>query len=476
MPQPNILLITTDQHNAEILGCAGNPLVRTPYIDRLAERGIMFDSAFTPHPVCTPARTSLFTGQYAVRHGVPYNINLRSDVPPPKRHTGLRAEATPFPEILADNGYRTAFFGKLHAKQAGTKQLGLQFTRLAEGKGQFIEYGSPPDDYRQYLRAKGYADQAWRTWELPGYAEKGHVTSPLPEQDYIDTWTATEAVEYLRQAEEPFFAWVSFSNPHTPWDPPEPYASMYSPEQIPFPARRRGELEEKHPRWVDNLARTIPATPPTSTDPDAEVGIERAYARFSDDQVRAMLAAYYGEITHIDTQVGRILAALEARGPIDSTLIVFTADHGDYCGNNWAFFKYGALYDSLARVPFIVRWPGHAEAGLRCDELVSLVDLAPTFLEAAGLEPVDPVDGRPLQPLFAGGEAGFRDDLVLDAGNIRALLDSRWKYIRWNDGFEELYDRQHDLYDLHNLALRPDYKATCSEMASRLASYEGVCY
>ena len=476
MPRPNILLITTDQQNAEVLGCAGNPVVRTPNLDRLAERGILFDSAFTPHPICTPARTSIFTGQYAVHHGVPYNINLRSDIPPPPHHTGLGAEATAFPEILARNGYRTAFFGKLHAKQAGTKSFGLESMRLAEGKGQFIEYGSPPDDYRRYLREKGYSDEVWRTWELPRYPEQGHITSPLPEEDTIDAWTATQAVEHLQQAEAPFFAWVSFSNPHTPWDPPEPYASMYAPEKIPFPARRQGELEEKHPRWVDNLARTIPATPPTSTDPDAEVSIERAYGRFSDDRVRAMLAAYYGEITHTDAQVGRILAVLEDRGLIDNTLVVFAADHGDYCGNNWAFFKYGAFYDSLARIPFILSWPRHAEAGLRRSELVSLVDLAPTFLEATGLQPVDPVDGRALQPLFAGGETDWREDLVLDSGNVRALVESKWKYMLWNDGFEELYDRLGDPHDLHNLALRPEHKATCSEMASRLASYDGVCY
>ncbi|HJN14153.1 MAG TPA: sulfatase-like hydrolase/transferase, partial [Armatimonadota bacterium] len=177
MPRPNVLLITTDQHNAQIMGCAGNPAVRTPNLDALAARGVIFDAAYTPHPVCTPARTSIFTGQYAARHGVGYNMNLRINEADPSHMTGLSADATAFPEVLAGAGYDTSLFGKLHAKQAGGKNFGLRHTRLAEGKGQFVEHGSGPDDYRQYLRGKGYGDEAWRTWEMPKYAERGHVTS-----------------------------------------------------------------------------------------------------------------------------------------------------------------------------------------------------------------------------------------------------------------------------------------------------------
>ena len=138
-----------------------------------------------------------------------------------------------------------------------------------------------------------------------------------------------------------------------------------------------------------------------------------------------MLAAYYGEITHIDDQVGRLLEVLDERNLLDDTLIIFTADHGDHCGNNWALFKYSAFYESLARVPFIVSGPGVGEG--RRDQLACLNDVAPTVLEACGLEAVDPMDGTALQPVLVDADAPWREELLLDAGNVRALLTREWK-------------------------------------------------
>jgi uncharacterized sulfatase len=243
---------------------------------------------------------------------------------------------------------------------------------------------------------------------------------------------------------------------------------MYDPREIPFPARRRGELEEKHPDWVTKVAQTVPAIPRRSSDPAAPGGIERAYNRFPDDQVRAMLAAYYGQISHVDAQVGRILTFLDERDLSENTLILFTADHGDYLGNNWAFFKYGAFYDSLARVPFIVRWPGRVAGGERCRKLVSLIDLAPTFLQAAGVQAAGRMDGWSLLPLLADRSRAWRDELLLDAGVVRALVTPMWVYMRWNDGFEELYNRTRDPHDLYNLACRPGYGDLCRALRRRM--------
>jgi len=455
--KPSLLLITTDQHNAFVLGCAGNPVVKTPHLDRLASGGVSFSAAYTQTPVCTPARTTIFTGQYAWHHGVVYNININEGKADAPHWTGLPADAAAFPESLAGAGYETAFFGKLHTVQSGDKNFGFQTLKLAEGKGQFISYGGEPDDYRQYLRSKGYSDADWRTWELPEYSKNGCVTSPLPAEDYIDTWTATEAIAYLDRVAEPFFCWVSFSGPHTPWDPPRPYDRMYDREMIPMPARRKGELEEKNPDWVDLLARTVPAMPRGSVDAGAPGGVERAYNRFSDRRIRRMLAAYYGQVTLIDEQVGRILGSLERRGLLDGTLVIFTADHGDYLGNNWAFYKYGAFYDSLARIPLIARWPGGGVTRSRGrDELVSLIDVAPTFLDAAGVSAAHPTDGCSLLPLLRGEKPEWRRELLLDAGKVRALLTREWKYMRWQSGFQELYHRPQDPHDLHNLAMKSE--------------------
>jgi uncharacterized sulfatase len=468
MARPNILLITTDQQNAEIMGCAGNPVVQTPHLDRLAREGVFFAEAYTPHPVCTPARTSIFTGQTAKHHGVHYNINLREDRADPPHWTGLAADATPFPEMLRREGYRTALFGKLHTKQAGDRNFGVETMRLAEGKGQFVEFGTAPDDYRRYLQERGYPDSAWRTWEEPGYFDRGFTPSPLPVEDYIDTWTATEALRWLDEDDEkPFFAWVSFSGPHTPWDPPAPYDRMYDPDEIPEPARREGELEEKHPDWVDCIAQTVPATPPFSRDNSREPGIQNAYARFSERQRREMLAAYYGQITLIDAQIGRLLGDLDERGLADNTLVIFTTDHGDYLGNNWAFFKYGAQYDSLSRIPFLMRWPGHMPAGSECRRMVSLIDIAPTICEAVEVDPVDPMDGQSILPLLADDGVPWRDHLVFD-GKPRCVANAKWKYLLWPDGFAELYDRESDPHELHNRIDDADLAGTREAMHAML--------
>ncbi|MFC1734548.1 sulfatase-like hydrolase/transferase [Candidatus Hydrogenedentota bacterium] len=468
MNLPNVLLITTDQHNADIFGYAGNPVVETPNIDRLAETGAVFTSAFTPHPTCTPARTSIFTGQYAKKHTVYNNINVTPREEIQSRENYLPADVVAFPEALAKNGYDTSLFGKLHTKQNGDANFGIQLMKLAEGKGQFVRLGSPDDDYRCYLKEKGYSDEVWKTWELPEYGATGRVTSQLPEEDYIDVWTATEAVKHLAVVERPFFSWVSFSGPHTPWDPPVPYDAMYNHADISMPRRRQGELEEKNPWWVDCIAQTIPACPAGSIDFSREGGIENAYNRFSDEQIQGMLAAYYGQVTLIDKQIGRVLDTLEKRNLLENTIVIFTADHGDCLGNNWAFYKQAALYDSVVRVPMVVSWPGHVREGSTCDKLVSLIDIAPTLLDLAGVEAPVGMDGMSLCPFLEGRNADWRDEIPVVGGPVNAIMTDTWKYIEWRRGFQELYNRKEDSGSLYNVAGRPENAAICDELSEHL--------
>lgn len=449
MAQMNVLLITTDQQAADTLGCMGNPVIRTPHIDALAADGVVFTNAFTSFPICTPARTTIFSGLYAKNHGVTDNVNMNFQPGPP----GLPPEREAFPELLSMAGYETCFFGKLHARHEGGKNFGIQTMLLAEGKGHFVSSPDEEDDYRRYLREKGYGPEDWQTWLLPKYVEDGWVTSPLPEKDYIDTWIADRALEYLAQANEPFFCWVSFCTPHTPLDPPRPYDTLYDPAQIPLPHRREGELEEKPRRWVDGLARTIHAVPLTSIDPSLPGGIENAYQRFPLEKTQRMRAAYYGEVSHVDAQVGRLLELLKKRGLYERTLIVFTSDHGDYCGNNWAFYKELGLYDSLIRVPLVIRWPGANGCVRQRPELVSLVDLMPTILDATGVPARQPVDGCSLKPLLTthATPPEWRQEVVVERGLTNAIVTRQWKLVLWNDGTEELYNRAQDPHDLYNL-------------------------
>ncbi|RJS92468.1 hypothetical protein CW705_02735 [Candidatus Bathyarchaeota archaeon] len=167
MEKPNILLLTTDQHNAEILGCAGNTIVQTPNIDALAKRGIFFTQAFTPFPLCTPARTSIFTGLEPRHHGVKHNINMNYSPGP----YALAPEYIAFPELLRKTGYRTYFIGKLHTRHEEGKNFGLHITKLIEGKCHFVDSPKKQDLYRQYLIRRGYPRDIWKIWENPEYVK-----------------------------------------------------------------------------------------------------------------------------------------------------------------------------------------------------------------------------------------------------------------------------------------------------------------
>jgi len=468
MPRPNILLISSDQHNAEILGCMGNPVVRTPHLDALAADGALCTHAFTSHPICTPARTSVFTGLYSKSHGVYHNINMNYQPGKPC----LPPERVAFPEVLADAGYHTSLFGKLHTRHEGGKNFGLRTARLVEGKCHFVSSPAEQDEYRRALAQRGYPPDVWKVWENdPTYATNSYATSPLPEADYIDTFIADMAVEHLRQVEGPFFSWVSFCTPHNPWDPPKPFDTMYDPAAIPLPHRKAGELETKPPQWVDQVARTIASLPARSVDPSLPGGAANAAARFPEEKTRRMLAAYYGQVSHLDQQIGRVLDALKARGLYDDTLVIFLSDHGDYCGNHGAFYKYAGLYDSLIRVPLLIRWPG-ARPGRRVDELVSLIDVAPTILDAAGLDGPADMDGRSLRPLLTGEAADWRQELFVETGATAAVLTPDWKLVTWQDGTEELYDRRRDPHDLDNLAAAPSLEPTRAALRERLAAWK----
>ena len=466
MDRTNVLLISTDQHNAEILGCAGNPVVRTPNIDALAAEGVLCCQAFTTFPLCTPARTSIFTGQFAKTHGVRHNVNMNYKPGPP----ALSPDALAFPQALAKAGYRTALFGKLHARHEGGRNFGLQLAQLVEGKGHFVDAPGKQDAYRSFLLAKGYPEDIWKVWENdPAYLPNGYVTSPFPDEDYIDTFIADMAIGYLDGIDAPFFSWVSFCTPHNPWDSPVPYDRMYDPKDVPMPHRVAGELEKKPARWVDQVARTISAMPATSSDRSLPGGVTNAYARFPEDKTRRMLAAYYGEVSHVDAQIGRVMEVLDRRGLRGNTLVIFCADHGDYLGNNWAFYKYPGLYDSLIRVPFICSWPGTLPTGREVSGLISLADIMPTILEACGLErEAGLMDGRSLMPLLRGEEAAWRDALLVESAASAAVLTTEHKLVRWDDGTEELYDRANDPHDLDNLAIDPATRTIRDGLRERL--------
>lgn len=436
---PNILFIMCDQMRHDALGCNGNRHIRTPNIDRLAAGGVRFTRSFTPDPICVPARASLTTGCY------PHKCTGQ------KSNGGAISDAFPkLGEEFASRGYDTYSSGKLHyLPYAGPGEArtthGFGTTEFAES-GRILSLFDPLgklrglEDYHDYLHTVGWG----------GYT-RGHglgnndvypSPSPIPQEHYVDTWVADEAMarmhDHLAAASgRPFFVWASFPKPHSAFDPPRPYDSMYDPRELPLPIGDAGMLAE---RGLDHL----------------EV---KHYAHMwhllSPQAKQVIKAYYYGLISHQDAQVGRLLDFLDRHDLSRNTIVVYTSDHGEMLGDFGLYFK-SNFYNGSVRVPLMIRYPGVIRPGTVSDQLAGLQDLLPTLLSLAGSPLERQVDGRDLSPAI------FEDRPVREyyIGQCEdhpkqqyMIADRCWKYIYHEYGaIEELYDQQEDEAETINLA------------------------
>jgi arylsulfatase A-like enzyme len=397
--KPNVLLILTDQHRWDCLGAAGNPDLRTPHLDALAADGVRFANAFCPLPVCTPSRYSILSGLYVHQHGGWTN------------RCTLNPALPSFPRQLQRAGYHTHAVGKMHFTPTYL-DAGFDALELAEQDGD----GRLDDDYHRALRDNGLADAVDVIDQRREYRERapraywetfGALRSDLPEEWHSTTWIgdrAVAAIETWAGAARPNLLVASFIKPHHPFDPPAPWDSMYDPDALTL-----------LPGWTETLS-------------ERDRGFNRGY--FPNDELtepvlRRAMAYYYATISQVDHQVGRMVAALKRQGIYEDTLVIFTADHGEYLGFHHMLLKSGHMYDPLMRVPLLVKQPSGitegAEAGLRAgpthsrvsDALVGHVDLAPTILRAAGLEPPPAMPGADLAD--ANGPAAQRDFIFAES-------------------------------------------------------------
>lgn len=408
--QPNILLIVADQLRADALGCYGNTLVRTPQIDRLAQRATVFDAAYTPSPVCVPARAALLTGCEPQTNDCFENGSSMPD-------------ARTFMDELGDAGYRTHGVGKMHFTPDAQALRGFQSRDRGE------EFGTvEDDDYLAFLAEHGYG-----AVEAPhGLRDEMYYIpqlSPVPERLHFSRWVADRSLDFLASDDrQPFLLWSSFIAPHPPFAPPSPWHRLYEPSLMPDP---------HEPARGDGLL-TVYDT------------LQRRYKYRDggrDRRLWQLLKAYYAaSVSYLDSQVGRIVAALEQSGRLEDTVIVLTADHGELLGDYGTFGKRSFL-DASARVPLVCAGPGF-QPGRRSGP-VSLIDVHPTFMHAAGLP--TSAEGLPLQQSTAR-EAVFGQ---YQQGNLGlfAVITTRWKYV-WSapDRREYLIDRLHDPTETANLA------------------------
>ena len=443
--RPNILLLMADQWRADCLGAAGNRVIHTPNLDQLAASGVRFTNAYSATPTCTPARAGLLTGLAPWNHGMLRYAEVGARYP------------VEMPRALRDAGYYTAAIGKLHYHPQ--RNLHGYHQALLDESGR-IESPDFRSDYRSWFWSQApnldpdATGLGWNDFDARPYA--------LPERLHPTAWTGQTAASWIEtyQRPEPFFLKVSFARPHSPYDPPERLWRRY--EDAPLPAAAVAGWASRY------AARSGP-------EPDAWHGDLGA------SQVRRSRQGYYGSITFVDEQIGRIMESLTRRGLLDQTLIVFFSDHGDMLGDHNLWRKSYA-YAGSSRVPFLVRWPEGmltARRGGTIGQMVELRDVLPTFLDAAAAAPARPLDGRSLLPLIAGKSAEWRPFLDLEHGvcyspdnHWNALADQRYKYIfHARDAREQLFDLQRDPNELHDLSGDTAAAATLRQWRQRMIAH-----
>ena len=462
MPHPNILMILADELRADALGCYDNAICRTPNLDRLANQGARFDQCMITQPTCTPSRASILTGCFPSA--------LRS------RMVGCETPDDPrfLPRLLSAAGYRTASIGKIHLVPQGQEPAYVERTRKPDGTLDYYGFdhvdlvnghgmGCFGPQYSPWLNervpdAKSRVAAAAR--RAPGVNSGSILTQTwnLPPEAHAGEYITERTNDYLRDAathDEPFFLHVSFNDPHHPFTVPEPYASLYDPDVMPAPLPPVAEAGGATELQIKTLHGSATAFEDGRAS-DRLIGTPPAdYTRIPTRDWQATKAVYYGMVSLLDAQVGRILRTLDETGLADNTVVVFVSDHGEYLGDH-GFCGKGFHYDSVIRTPLLMRGPGIA-TGLRLGGVASTLDIAPTLLDLTGVTIPDAIQGVSMLAALTAGGSLPRDAVLTENDDdfvpmrARTLTTLDWKitlYASSDDG--ELYDRRQDPDELHN--------------------------
>ncbi|WP_192243443.1 alkaline phosphatase family protein [Mesorhizobium silamurunense] len=472
----NVLFIMCDQLRFDYLGCAGHRSLKTPNIDRLADRGVRFTNAYVQSTVCGPSRMSASTGRYVRSHGSTHN-----GVP-------LRVGEPTLGDHLREIGVRCALIGKTHmsADEEGMERLGIArdsiigvrvaecgFEPFERDDGLHPSTSYDPDPaYDSYLREQGFdAANPWEHWANSGEGTNGenfngwllvHADKParIPDEHSETPYMTRRAMRFIEEAEANGEAWcahLSYIKPHWPYIVPAPYHDMYGKADIQPPIRSEAERASPNPIF--------------------EAFQQERYSKnFSRDEVReTVIPCYMGLIKQIDDQLGHLFDFIEKRGLFENTLVVFTSDHGDYLGDHWLGEKY-LFHDVAVKVPMIVYDPRpevDATRGTSSDALVEMIDLAPTFLDYFGGRAKPHIlEGRSLLPLTSGERTSLRNfavseyDYSGDAARLKLAMpvsncklymitDGRFKLVHGEGVEPMLFDLQNDPGELCDLGRDP---------------------
>lgn len=493
--KPNFMIFITDQQRADWLSCMGNRQLETPNIDRIADRGIVFDRAYCNTPLCMPSRYTMWSGLHAGSHGMRTNgVNIVREFPV-------------LPEILGEAGYRTISVGKIHLRPWNvapemtpniTEYSGEQYPegygpwrdslihKLPENyfgiqRAHFIG-GHSCDCYGEYMndlseKSPEAAEQLkGKKSERPSLRPDQCYYSTIPEELYYNRWIEKHVLEELEQCdgEQPFFMWCSFPDPHFPFGPPAPYHSMYQPEELDMPVAwdddRKGMNEFYHLKYYQ--FRGI-------------FSVDGGPTELTLEQIQETKALAYGMVKAIDDSVGRIMEYLEKSGKLDNTVVVFLSDHGELMGDHGLYCKGPFHYEGLLRVPMIISWPGRLMSGVRSDNLVCMLDFMPTILELAGVEypaggvndwkgffsqyplyeGVGRLPGKSLVSLMTGERTDFRKRVIIENDDdirglyVRTIVTERYKLtVYQGKEYGDLFDLEADPKECRNCWNEPAYR------------------
>lgn len=450
--RPNILLILTDQERFDVSAPNGPP-VQTPNIDRIRREGLTFTNAYTPIGLCTSARSSLLSGLYPHSHGMLNNCHESDAI-----QSNLPKDLTTFGVLLDDAGYTNTYAGKWHVgRDQGPEDFGFRF--LGGGDG---HHDSPDPNFFEHQRDFGVTpgeipiEDAVYTANPDASLISGKTT--IPKEATRSYYIANKTIEQLQSWSSnggPYFHRTDFLGPHHPYVVPEPYASMYDPEDITLWSNFSDPYEEK-PRIHEQYLSY------------------RGVAELSEAEWREVIAKYFGFVTFIDEQIGRILRAAD-----ETRLEVATfrgSDHGDFTGSHRQFNKGPMMYEEVYHIPLQLHWPGVVGPDERCTEFVRLLDLMPTFLDMAEVSPPDGIHGRSVLPLLDGKApedwpqsvfAEFHGD-EFGLYSQRMIRTDRYKYIYNVPDIDELYDLEEDPDELMNLVDDERYQEVKTDLRERL--------
>ncbi len=427
-PRPNVLVILTDDHRHDAMGCAGHPFFKTPNLDRLAAEGARFVNAFVTTALCSPSRASLLSGRYSHGHTVLDNF------------TDYPNDLASYPRRLQEAGYETAYIGKWHmGEQKDDPRPGFDFWLSHKGQGNYFDNEFNRNGTRE--------------------VRKGYYTTVVTDA----------AIDWLRQKrDKPFCLVLGHKAPHGGPIVPEPKYEHFLDNVTVEKPKNWNATGDGKPAWLKQSV-------PTWHGLNGPLYNHKDYGKF--------VRAYLGTIASVDDSIGRVYAHLKASGQLDNTLLIYVSDNGFALGEHGRVDK-RTMYEESIRIPLIVRYPKLAKPGSQITPMVLNLDLAPSIIDICGAKPLTKADGRSWKPLLEGKTDGWRTSWFYRydyekefpyTPNVRGVRTAKWKYIRYPHGdgkpdrhLAELYDLEADPLEVHNLIADPKYAEQVKTMQVEL--------